>query len=131
MAGIYGDFIEAFPELMESFYIWRQDDRSDQYLVRAIYLPGGGDAIKRRKYTSGNTGLDIKGSDDFYITESQAKNILIGDYVARPDSNEIFRLTELLPYHKAAGYRLYTVERVTGTTINKDKDLDVKEAYFA
>lgn len=131
MAGVYGDFIEAFPEAFEGFYVWRKDDRSDRYTIRAMYMPGGGDSIKRRKYTSGNTGLDVTGEDDFYVTERAAAKLQIGDYVQALGSPEIMRLTKLLPFGRLAGYRLYRIERVTGTTVDKTEDLHVKEAVFA
>lgn len=41
------------------------------------------------------------------------------------------RLVNILPYDKAAGYRVYKVELVTGTTPDKNQPLNVKEATFA
>ena len=36
-----------------------------------------------------------------------------------------------LGFEKAAGYHVFTIERVTGTTIDKQEPLKVKEGYFA
>ena len=127
---VYGSFIEHFSELEDSFYIWTAEDRSDQRLVRAIYMPNKGSGIKRRKYTSGNTALDITESDDFYIRRKYYGLVKEGDYVQKVNDNIIMRLTKDVPFDKAAGYRIYTIERVTGTTPDKVQDLLVKEAVF-
>lgn len=127
---VYGSFIEHFSELEDSFYVWTAEDRSDQRLVRAIYMPNKGSGLKRRKYTSGNTALDITESDDFYIRRKYYGLVKEGDYVQKVNDNIIMRLTKDIPFDKAAGYCIYTIERVTGTTPDKVQDLLVKEAVF-
>lgn len=130
MPGVYGDFIELFPELHETLTVWSKDDKSDSKYIRAVYIPKGGESIKRRKYTSGNTGLDIADSDQVYAKSSCG--LKDGDYFTRTqDNNIIYRVVGSLPYSKAAGYSVFTVERVTGTTIHKTDNLNVREATFA
>ena len=131
MNGVYGSFIENFPELYESFIVWTKEDKSDVRTVRGIYMPSDGDTIKRRKYTSGNTALDIKEVDEFYISRKYDNYIKTGDYIQKVKDNIIRRLTGMVPYDKAAGYRIYVVERVTGTTTDKNEELSIKEATFA
>lgn len=131
MSGIYGSFLECFPELMESFEVWAKEDKSDMHKIRAVYIPTGGDSIKRRKYTSGNTGLDITDSDELYISQKYNNRVKIGDYVQKVGDNIIMRLVGDTKYDKSAGYRTYVVERVTGTTSEDTKDLPVREATFA
>lgn len=131
MSGVYGSFLESFPELVESFLVWTKEDKSDVRTVRAVYMPSKGSGLKRRKYTSGNTALDISGNDDFYISNKYANLVKEGDYVEKKGDNIIMRLTELVPYDKAAGYRVFKIEKVTGTTVDKDQNLNVKEAVFA
>lgn len=131
MGGVYGSFLENFPELLESFSVWTKEDKTDVRTVRAVYMPNKGSGIKRRKYTSGNTTLDMSGDDDFYISHKYDSLVKEGDYVEKIGDNTIMRLTELLPYDKAAGYRIFKIERVTGTTPYKNQDLNVKEATFA
>lgn len=131
MGGVYGSFLENFSELMEGFSVWTAEDKSDIRTVRAIHMPNKGSGLKRRKYTSGNTALDITGNDDFYISHKYDNLVKEGDYVEKIGDNIIMRLTELVPYDKAAGYRVFRIERVTGTTIDKDQNLEVKEATFA
>lgn len=131
MSGVYGSFIENFQELMESFYVWTKEDKSDIRNVRAIYMPNRGSGLKRRKYTSGNTAIDIVDDDEFYISCKYNNNVKVGDYVEKIGSNIIMRLTTLTSYDKAAGYNVFKIERVTGATPDKDQPLVVKEAYFA
>ena len=132
MSGVYGDFYENFPELMESFYHWREwGDKANAKIVKAIYMPTKGDGIKRRKYTSGNTGLDMQERDEFWVNHVYDDIIRTGDYIQSIKDNIIMRLVDRLPYDKAAGYRTYSIERVTGANEDKTDQLEIKEAYFA
>lgn len=130
MSGVYGTFVEAFPELQELFQVWTKEDKSDIRDIVAICMPEGGDEIKRRKYTSGNTGLDIVENDKFYVRTVFDNLVHVGDYVRKPNNDYTYRLTGRLPYDRAAGYRIYDIERVTGTTPDKNEPLKVKEARF-
>lgn len=131
MGGVYGSFIELFPELFESFHIWTLEDKSDLRTVRAILMPSKGDSLKRKKYTSGNTALDILRSDDFYISRKYDSQVKIGDYVQHIGDNSIMRLTGEVPYDRPAGYRIYNIELVTGSTPDKNESLNVKDPYIA
>lgn len=129
MSGVYGDFIECFPELHETFAFWNKPDKSDLHKVRGVYIPTKGGGIKRRKYTSGNTALDLQEGDAIYV--SLRYKICEGEYFSRENDPYTYRIVADVPYDKAAGYRTYAVERVTGTTPDKDEKLEVKEASFA
>ena len=132
MSGVYGDFVENFLELREVFDVWDKEDASDKRQVIAVYMPNEGGGLKRRKYTSGNTGIDITNSDEFYITCTYDEMVKVGTYVrsvAKP--TEVMRLTHDIGYEKAAGYHVYIIELVTGANIDKTEDLVVKEPYFA
>jgi hypothetical protein len=132
MSGVYGDFIEVFPELRESFEAWDKEDASDKRQVIAVYMPNEGGGIKRRKYTSGNTGLDITNSDEFYIDNINGVKVKVGTYIRQLSAPQyVLRLTHDVGYDKAAGYHIYVIERVTGANIDKTEDLKVKEGYFA
>lgn len=131
MAGVYGTFYENFPELQERFRVWTNEDRSDERTVVAIYMPDRGGGIKRRKYSSGNTSLDMLEEDKFYISAAFDDKVHTGDYVKQQGNLYILRLTKCLPFDKAAGYRIYTVERLTGSTPDKTEQLNVKEGTFA
>ena len=131
MGGVYGSFYEEFPELVERFHVWTAEDRSDERLITGIYIPTKGSGIKRRKYTSGNTALDITDVDEIYISRKYDGQVKEGDYIQKIRDNLIMRVTNNVPYDRAAGYRVYKVELVTGTTYDKDQPLKVKEATFA
>ena len=132
MSGVYGDFIEVFPELREEFDVWDKEDASDIKRIIAVYMPNEGGGIKRRKYTSGNTGLDITNADEFYVTCTYDKDVKVGTYVRQlSDPRFVMRLTHDVGYDKAAGYHVYEIEWVTGANIDKTEDLVVKEGYFA
>ena len=130
MSGVYGDFMENFPELYDTFEYWYQQGEGHK-TCRALYMPNKGDGMKRRKYTSGNTAIDITEQDEFYINHKYDDEVKVGAFVQKVGDNIIMRLTHNLPYDKAAGYRVYTIERVTGTNENQQQELPVKEAYFA
>lgn len=132
MSGVYGTFLEHFAELNEPFDCWNKDDASDKFQIAAVYMPTSGSGIKRRKYTSGNTGLDVTESDQLYVTDSWSKQLKEGTYIRRLAHPEfIMRLVKEVPYEKAAGYHIWDIERVTGATIDKQEELKVKEGRFA
>lgn len=130
MSGVYGDFMENFPELYDTFEYWYNPGDKHE-TCRAIYMPDQGDGIKRRKYTSGNTALDLKESDEFYINHIYDGKVKVGAFIRQLGDNIIMRLTHEVPYSKAAGYHIYTIERVTGANEEQQQELPVKEAYFA
>ena len=129
--GVYGNFLLAFPELKERIKVWTKEDRSDERDIVAIYMTTEGGGIKRRKYTSGNTSLDIVDSDDLYVDHKYKASINVGDYFQRKNDSLIYRVINRKPYDMAAGYLWFDVERVTGATPDKDEALPVKEGYFA
>lgn len=128
---VYGGFITAFPELLETIQVWKET-KEDSKLIRVIYIPSADEQIKRRKYTSGNTSLDITNEDQLYVKATLKSKINVGDYFIRLiDNKVIMRVTGQRPYTKAADYVVYTVQKVTGDTIDDTEKLDVKEGYFA
>lgn len=132
MTGVYGDFIEVFPELFEPCDVWNNADGSDVSHIRAIYMPNKGGGLKRRKYTSGNTAQDVIEEDDFYVEDKYSNICREGTYVRRKRSPQwIMRLTNDLGFDVAAGYHVFKIESVTGATIDKQEGLQVKEGRFA
>ena len=128
--GKYGDFITCFQELMETIEVWAKADKSDLHRIRAVYIPSGGDSIKRRKYTSGNTGLDIVGDDLLQVHFIYKGKINVGDYFRRENDPEMWRATGLLDYTKPADFLQFTVERVTGATSEQTEPLPIKGGRF-
>lgn len=131
MGGVYGDFLEYFQELYELHEVWTKEDRSDVRRITAVYIPDKGAGIKRRKYTSGNTALDLQDTDLIYVSASFKDKIAVGDYVQKVGDPYFMRVINDVPYIKAAGYMVFAVDRVTGATPDKDEPLGVKEGRFA
>lgn len=127
---VYGSFISCFPELVERLRVWTKDDKSDERIVPSIYMPSKGGGISRRKYTSGNTVQDITDEDEIYVKDVYASRINIGDYFYRPKENIMRRVTRLVSYESAADYRVFTVQKVTGSRPDQTDELPVKEAVF-
>ena len=128
---VYGNSLLAFPELKERLKVWTKEDRSDERSIVAVYMTTEGGGVKRRKYTSGNTSLDIVDSDDLYVDYRYKNLINVGDYFQRKNDSFIYRVINRKPYDIAAGYLWFDVERVTGATPDKNEALPVKEGYFA
>lgn len=130
MSGVYGDFLSSFLELLDVIEVWTLEDKSDLRYINGAFIPGKGDSIKRRKYTSGNTGLDIVGSDSIYTFTQNDKIIYVGDYLSIPGSPYIWRVTNVQSYNRAADFIVCNIERVTGTTPENNGELKIKEAQF-
>ena len=126
---IYGDFLACFPELNESIEVWTEDT-DDIRNITAVFIPSGGSDIKRRKYTSGNTSLDITDEDLLYVHVSYLPQISTGDYFRRTDKI-IWRVVGKLDYAVPADYNVLRVAKVTGATQEQRDPLPVKEGYFA
>lgn len=124
---IYGDFIGCFPELQEQAEVW--NDETDIHTLPIIYLPDKGSVIKRRKYTSGNTALDLEDDDYIYVHKNYISQISEGDYLRRADKI-IWRVIGKLDYSIPADYACYVIARVTGATPDHIEDLIVKEGSF-
>lgn len=124
---VYGDFISCFPELQEQIEVWT--DESDIRTIPAIYLPDKGSMLKRRKYTSGNTALDVEDDDFIYIHKNYISQISEGDYMRRSDKI-IWRVVGKVDYSLPADYACYAIERVTGATANHTEQLVTKEGSF-
>ena len=76
---VYGDFVACFPELNEPIEVWTENNE-DLRTITAVFIPSGGSTIKRRKYTSGNTTLDVADSDLLYVHTSYLSQISTRDY---------------------------------------------------
>ena len=126
---VYGDFLACFPELNESIEVWTED-MDDIRNITAVFIPSGGSDIKRRKYTSGNTSLDITDEDLLYVHVSYLSQISTGDYFRRTDKI-IWRVVGKLDYAVPADYNVLRVAKVTGATQEQQDPLPVKEGYFA
>lgn len=129
--GVYGNFLTVFPELMQTITVWTLKDHSDERKVRCIYADTLPDGIRRKKFTSQNTAQDLFEDAQIYVDTRYAKWIGVGDYFRNPNQDYMMRVVAQREYNYAAGYIVFNVERVGGTTPDQTGELKVKEAYFA
>lgn len=130
MTGVYGNFLTAFPELMQPVMVWTKKDGSDKRTIRAILLDDTADGIRRKKYTSGNTALDIYDDAILYIDAIYIGYVNVGDYFYHPNNGYMMRICHQREYNQAAGYEAWDVEKVGGTTPEQTNKLNVKEGYI-
>lgn len=126
---VYGDFLSCFPELQEQITVWTKEDKSDSRGIPVVYIPDRGSKIKRRKFTSGNTALDIEDDDYLYVHSSFISQISEGDYFHRADKI-IWRVTGRVDYSLPADFICYAVEKVSGATSEQQEPLVIKEGRF-
>lgn len=129
--GVYGNFLTAFPELHRSIKVWTKVDHSDERTIRAIFLDDKADGIRRKKFTSGNSALDMYDDAELYVSKKWSDSITVGDFLEHPEKKYMMRVVHEKEFNFAAGYTLFGIERVGGSTPDQTAPLEVKEAYFA
>ncbi len=129
MSGVYGTFVECFPELFESFKLWDNDETLADTVV-GLYIPSKGESIVRKKFLSGNTVLDLNDDDLIFVPEYYSSLVKEGRYFRRRANADMQRIVRKLPYDTAAGYYIYAVQRVSGTRPNQTDTLNVAEATY-
>lgn len=129
MSGVYGTFVECFPELFETFKVWDSDETMADSIV-GLYIPAKGESIVRKKFLSGNTVLDLNDDDLIFVPECYSSLVKEGRYFRRRASADMQRIVRKLPYDTSAGYYIYSVQRVSGTRPNQTDSLNVAEATY-
>ena len=129
MSGVYGSFVECFPEITKTYTMWTVPEET--WTVRAMYIPSKGESIVRKKLTAGNTALDIADDDLIFVKEKFAKLIHEGDYFQRNGDSIMQRVVKDLGYDLSGGYHIFTVQRVGGSRPDQTGSLDVKAGTYA
>lgn len=94
-------------------------------------MPFAGSSLKRRKYTSGNTALDVQEENEIYLHPVYSSYIKEGTLLkvfSKP--NYFLRVVSELPFDTIGGFQIHRVQRVTGSTPDKQEKLNVKEPRF-
>jgi len=112
MPGIYGEFLLAFPEQMQTLTVysmtaqvnggWTRDENSDQ-VVRGIYQRTGGKQI-----TDSNGNLAERASSEFWTTTAG-----LNGFFTNID-NQVFRLKSDNQWVNEGGFCRYGLEKVIG-----------------
>ena len=126
MAGVYGDFLTAFPEL------FRTIEFRDGRKIRGILVDTTNANIFRQKTGNKSTSvLDMNNYSKLYIPTKTAKTIKESDRFVHPEEGYEMTIVGRVPYNQPAGYSVFLAERVSGADSTQTEQLQVKEAYFA
>lgn len=94
-------------------------------------MPREGSYLKRRKYTSGNTSLDVQEENEIYLHSMYSIYIKEGTLLKVSSRPEYFlRVVSDIPFDTIGGFQIHRVQRVTGSTPDKQGKLNVKEPRF-
>lgn len=135
--GVYGNFLSAFPELLQSISIWSRDDKSDEHTIAGIFIPTKGGKLKRYVFSNkagysdyNSTAIDRTDDDQLFVGIAFRDKVHIGDYFADPEDGSLHRLVGEVSYMHSGGFVVFTTERVTGASMMHTEQLQVKEATF-
>lgn len=128
MSGVYGSFVECFPEITRTYDMWNDNE---QWKIRGMYIPSKGESIVRKKLTAGNTALDIADDDLLFVTNKYSDMIHEGDFFRRSGDDIMQRIVRDLGYDISGAYHIFAVQRVGGSRPDQNQSLDVKEGTYA
>lgn len=132
---VYGDVLAAFPELMRTIHVWSAPNnatqKQDERTIRGVFMPTHGDRLEYQKYSNRGKAIQYYEDDHLFVRGKYASMVDIGDFFEEPEGGHIHRILDQMNLVFQGGYKCFTTERVTGTTIDKTEELKVKEAQFA
>lgn len=132
---VYGDVLAAFPELMRTIHVWSAPNnatqKQDERTIRGVFMPTHGDRLEYQKYSNRGKAIQYYEDDHLFVRGKYASMVDIGDFFEEPEGGHIHRILGQMNLVFQGGYKCFTTERVTGTTIDKTEELKVKEAQFA
>lgn len=128
---VYGNLLNAFPELMRTITVWTSEDKSDQRLIRGVYMPTRGDRLKNQKYTSRGQTVQYFEDDCLFVGRHFRSRVEVGDYFYSPQDERVCRIVGKADWQFEGGFTRFVTERVTGSNVDQQEDLAVKEGEFA
>lgn len=128
---VYGGFLTAFPELHRSLKVFTKEDKSDIRTIRAVYMPTRGDRLERQKFTSRGKALQYFEDDSLFVGKAFIDKIRVGDYFYSPNDETLQKVVGQAEWQFEGGFTRFVTERVTGTNVDQQDELKVKEAQFA
>lgn len=126
--GVYGSFLDSFPELFERMTAC-PPKTLDWRSIKGIFLPKGGNAVSRRKITSGNWIGDLQAGDYLFVTKKYEPETREGWHIKRND--ETYTVIKRFDYIKTGGFIYCELERMQGATLEQGDDLLIKRGTFS
>lgn len=131
MPGVYGDFLDAFPELKRKLSLWETDPTILTTIQCLVWDHAGLGIARTRLGTEKDSTGDISAHYSLYIDSVYKDKVKVGMYFYHPDSEELCRIVKDQGYDYAAGYFIFLAERVMGSGPDKTDPLIVKGARIA
>lgn len=128
MSGVYGDFLDAFPELHQPLALYTDIKGEARHISCLIWDEAGSGIIRNAPVIrkGRDTVGDISAKYSLYIDSSYRNKVNVGDYFYHPKDGYLCRIVKDSGYDYAAGYFIYFAERVMGSGPDKDEQLIVK-----
>jgi hypothetical protein len=132
MSGVYGNMLDAFPELFRQTKVWRAETNSDgsygePYDIRTIaviVLEDAGDSIARRLISGTGGGvLDTNNHDYCFVPSNEA--IVQGQFLNHPFDQGVYRFVIQLDYTMPGGFSAWQIEVVQGVSTERKKQLSI------
>ena len=128
---VYGNVLDAFPELKQTIEVWTKKDMSDIRIIKGTFLPTRGDRFEKQKYTSRGSAYQYYEEDRLFVGCRWRCKVNSGDFFRDPNEGHIHRVVGAMNLKLAGGYTAFVTERVTGATAEQQEELPVKEPTFA
>jgi hypothetical protein len=139
MGGVYGSFIEFFPELFEKCVTYTQvpletagyKGRKDGKTYRVIYQSDGESGLTgpagRLSYHSQWRTIDMANNDIMW----SRKEIPVGVFFIHPRKEKaVYRVVKQLDFSKEGGYYEWGIQRVTGDNGNQTGRLSINKGIY-
>lgn len=126
--GVYGTFLESFPELFEKMTIC-PPKTTDWRRIKGVFIPKEGNSVARRKITSGTWVGDIGTGDYLFVTRRYEPEANEGWYVKY--KGETYTIIKKYDYTRSGGFICCELERQQGATLEQGDDLQIKRGTFS
>jgi hypothetical protein len=133
MGGVYGSFLDFFPELLEVQGFYTQEptvaggyqNRQDIGEFAVVYQ---NDEFQRLTNKSGKwNGLDIK--DGILLWSSE--RLPVGAFFENPHKeNAVYRIEGVIDYQREGGFYHYVAGRAAGANGSQTERLELKRGVF-
>ena len=119
MAGVYGNVLDAFPELFRQTKFWKADPligggyglpMNEEY-YNVIVIDDTGDSLFRHKVAS-YLALDYENNDVLYTNDDTP--IDTGMFLIHPDNGLVHRVVKQLDHSNTGGFSVWGIQRLQG-----------------